>query len=149
MVSLVFAMSYVIRNAVADDFADVRSFLDLHLRRDFFIPSKQLGDILGGRYHQCILATDSERIVGIAIMTRAQRTLVNLLVDPCERKRGIGDALLSRLRVERVRAKMNVSDGDPSTYYEKRGYRTSPEATGKKHIKIMVVDLDHPPNWAQ
>lgn len=142
-------MSYAVRDAVADDFAIVRAFLDEHLRRDFFIPSRQLSEILGARYHEMVLAIENERLVGVAIMTRAQRTLVNLLVDPCERKRGIGDALLSRLRVERVRAKTNVSDGDPTSYYRKRGYRTSRERTGKDHIKIMVVDIDSPPSWAQ
>jgi N-acetylglutamate synthase-like GNAT family acetyltransferase len=141
-------MSYSIRNAVADDFAIIQAFMDKHLRRDYFIPSRQLREIVSERYHEILLAMENDRLVGIAIMTRAKRTLVNLLVSPCERKRGIGDALLSRLRVERVRAKLNVSDGDPTGYYRKRGYRDSPERTGKKHIKIMVVDLDDPPNWA-
>ncbi|KKM78616.1 hypothetical protein LCGC14_1358190 [marine sediment metagenome] len=142
-------MSYAIRVGVADDFADVRAFLDDHLRRDYFIPSRQLREILDGRYHETLLAIENERLLGVAIMTKRLRTLVNLLVSPCERKRGIGDALLSRLRVERVRAKLNVSDGDPSGYYRKRGYRDSPERTGKQHIKIMVVDLDDPPDWTQ
>ncbi len=142
------AMGFAIRDAVADDFALVASFLDDFLRRDYFIPHEQLRHVLRRRYHECILAIDGDRLVGLAIMTKAQRTLVNLLVCPCERKRGIGDALLSRLRVERIRAKMNVSAGDPSTYYRKRGYRDSRERTGKAHIKIMVLDLENPPSWA-
>lgn len=141
------AMGYAIRNAVADDFADVQAFLDDHLRRDYFIPGRQLREILTGRYHEMILAIDDARVIGLAIMTKAQRTLVNLLVAPCERNRGIGDALLSRLRVERVRAKLNVSAGDPSDYYAKRGFRRSSERTGKKHILIMTIDLDSPPRW--
>lgn len=144
-----FAMSYAIRNAVADDFVEVSAFLDEYLRKDYFVKHAQLQEILRGRHHEMVLAIDQERIVGVAIMTKRLRTLVNLLVDPCERKRGIGDALLSRLQVERVRAKLNVSDGDPSGYYRKRGYRDSAERTGKQHIKIMVVDLDDPPNWAR
>ena len=142
-------MSYAIRDAVADDFAGITTFLDEFLRRDYFIPYRQLRDILGGRHHRAIIAIDEERIVGLAIMTRALRTLVNLLVDPCERKRGIGDALLSRLRVERIRVKMNVSEGDPTSYYLRRGYRLSGERTGKQHIRIAVVDLDSPPSWTR
>jgi GNAT superfamily N-acetyltransferase len=142
-------MSYAIRIGVADDFAIVSAFLDEHLRQDYFIPSRQLREILDGRYHETILAIENEELVGLAIMTRRLRTLVNLLVAPCERKRGIGDALLSRLKVERIRAKLNVSDGDPTGYYRKRGYRDSPERTGKQHIKIMVVDLDDPPDWTR
>ncbi len=138
-------MGYAIRDAVESDFDGVTSFLDRFLRRDYFIPHRQLREILRRRYHEMILAVDGDRILGLAIMTKAQRTLVNLLVDPCERKRGIGDALLSRLRVERIRVKMNVSDGDPTSYYLKRGYRMSQERTGKRHIRIAVVDLDSPP----
>lgn len=140
-------MGFTIRNAVADDFADVQAFLDEFLRRDYFIPQRQLREILESRYHETVVAIENTRVIGVAIMTRRLRTLVNLLVRPCERKRGIGDALLLRLRVERIRSKMNVSAGDPSDYYRKRGYRDSPEKTGKRHIKIMVVDLDSPPDW--
>ena len=125
----------------------VQAFLDEHLRRDYFIPARQLREILVGRYHRTLLAIARDELLGLAIMTRRLRTLVNLLVSPCERKRGIGDALLSRLRVERIRVKTNVSDGDPTGYYLNRGYRMSPERTGKKHIKIAVVDLDSPPEW--
>ena len=142
-------MGYAIRNAVDDDYDALESFLDEFLRRDYFIPRRQLREILTGRYHEALLAVDDDRILGVAIMTRSLRTLVNLLVRPCERKRGIGDALLSRLRVERIRVKMNVSDGDPTGYYLKRGYRMSSERTGKRHIRIAVVDLDSPPNWVR
>lgn len=140
-------MGYALRDAVADDFAMIEMFLDEHLRRDYFIPHRQLREMLTNRHHRTILAIDQEELVGIAITTRALRTLVNLLVRPCDRKRGIADALLSRLRVERIRVKTNVSDGDPTSYYLKRGYRLSDERTGKRHIKIAVVDLDAPPRW--
>lgn len=142
-------MGYAIRNAMVSDCGALASFLDEFLRRDYFITHRQLREILGGRYHEAWLAVDDERILGLAIMTKARRTLVNLLVRPCERKRGIADALLFRLRVERIRVKMNVSDGDPTGYYLKRGYRMSPERTGKPHIRIAVVDLDSPPNWTR
>ena len=143
------AVGYSIRNAVASDYGALVAFLDEFLRRDYFIRRRQLQEILGGRYHEALLAVDDERILGVAITTRRLRTLVNLLVRPCERKRGIADALLFRLRVERIRVKTNVSDGDPTGYYLKRGYRMSPERTGKPHIRIAVVDLDSPPNWTR
>lgn len=142
-----FAMSFTIRDACEGDYDALESFLDDFLRRDYFIPRRQLREILTGRYHKSLLAVDGDQIVGVAIMTRRLRTLVNLLVRPCERKLGIGDALLSRLRVERIRVKTNVSDGDPTSYYLKRGYRMSPERTGKRHIRIAVVDIDAPPRW--
>ena len=140
-------MGFEIRNAGEDDYDALASFLDEFLRRDYFIPHRQLREILTGRYHEALLAIESDQILGVAIMTRSLRTLVNLLVRPCERKRGIADALLFRLRVERIRVKMNVSDGDPTGYYLKRGYRMSSERTGKAWIAIAVVDLDSPPRW--
>ena len=140
-------MGYLIRDAVSGDYDALASFLDDFLRRDYFIPHRQLREILMRRYHSTVLAIEGVDLLGVAIMTRRSRTLVNLLVRPCERKRGIGDALLSRLRVERIRVKMNVTDGDPTGYYLKRGFRLSPERTGKKHIRIAVVDLDSPPRY--
>lgn len=140
-------MGYLVRNASEHDYEALRAFLDEFLRRDYFIPGRQLLHVLGGRYHQTWVAVDGDSILGVAIMTSAQRTLVNLLVCPCERKRGIADALLQRVRAERIRVKMNVSDGDPTSYYQKRGYRMTDERTGKAHIRIAVVDLDSPPDW--
>lgn len=140
-------MGYLIRDARDGDFDAVASFLDQNLRRDYFIPHRQLREILAGRYHRTIVAVDDVTVLGIAIMTRRSRTLVNLLVDACERKRGIADALLSRLRVERIRIKTNVSDGDPTSYYLKRGFRLTDERTGKKHIRIAVIDLNSPPEY--
>lgn len=140
-------MGYAIRDACGEDFERVASFLDLHLRRDYFIPHRQLRDILSRRWHECVVAIDQDRVLGIAIATKRRRTLVNLLVASCERKRGIADALLSRLRVERIRVKTNVTDGDPTGYYLKRGFRLSSEKTGKRHIRIAVVDLDSPPKY--
>lgn len=140
-------MGFSIRDAGLDDLAIVATFLDQFLAGDYFMPYAQVRHVLGGRYHRTLLAVESGLIVGIAIMSRAQRTLVNLLVRPCERKRGIADALLFRLRVERIRVKMNVTDGDPTGYYLKRGYCMTSERTGKAHIRIAVVDLDSPPDW--
>lgn len=142
-------MSYTIRDAVGQDFAMISTFLDKHLRRDYFITREQLQHVLGRRYHELVLAMDWDRLVGIAIMTKAARTLVNLLVDPEYRCRGIGDALLATLQVERVRAKLDVSDGDPRDFYRARGFRSSGRFNSKGNIEIMVVDLDSPPEWSQ
>jgi len=135
-------MGYSIRDANAGDFDVVASFLDDFLRRDYFIPHRQLREVLARRYHRTVLAIDEGELLGLGIMTRRSRTLVNLLVSPCERKRGIASALLHRLRVERVRVKTNVSEGNPTEFYLNRGFRLCGEKTGKPHIVIAVVDLD-------
>lgn len=140
-------MGYLIRDGCEGDFDVVCTFLDLYLRRDYFIPHQQLRQALRLRYHEIHLAIDGNRVLGLAIVTRGKRTLVNLLVSPCERKRGIGDALLCRARVERIRAKLDVSDGDPRSYYQRRGYRGTGEFNKKGNIEIMVLDVDAPPSW--
>ncbi len=142
-------MSYVIRDAVEQDLAMILTFLDKYLRRDYFITRWQLRHVLGHRYHTMVLALEGEGLVGIAIMSKASRTLLNLLVHPDERRRGIGDALLATLKVERVRAKLDVADGDPRDFYRARGFRSSGRFNDKGNIEIMVVDLDSPPEWAQ
>lgn len=142
-------MSYAIRDAVGHDFAMISTFLDQYLRRDYFITRWQLRHVLGHRYHKMMLAVEGERLVGVAIMTKASRTLLNLLVHPDERRRGIGDALLGSLQVERIRAKLDVADGDPRDFYRARGFRSSGRFNLKGNIEIMVVDLDSPPEWAE
>lgn len=141
-------MRFEIRRAQLDDESALGEFLDSHLRKDYFVTRAQLHEILDGRYHEMVVATDSCTIVGIAIMTRSARTLVNLLVRPADRRRGIGDALLSFLQVERIRAKLDVSDGDPRDFYRNRGFRSTGRFNIKRNIEIMVVDLDSPPEWA-
>lgn len=140
-------MAVVIRDAVVDDFDVIREFLDDELRRDYFVTGEQLRDILNGRYHRTWLAIDDNVIVGLAIVTNAYRTLVNLLVAQNQRRRGIGDRLLQAAKPERIRAKMDVSAGDPTQFYVARGYRTTGEINAKGNISIMVFDIDHPPLW--
>ena len=138
-------MSVEIRDAVVGDYAVVRSFLDVELRRDYFVTGEQLEHILSGRYHRTWLAIDEGVIVGLAIVTNAYRTLVNLLVAENARCRGIGDRLLRTAKPERIRAKMDVSAGDPRRWYVARGYRSTGEINSKGNIAIMVFDVANPP----
>lgn len=140
-------MDVLIRDAVVDDFAAMRSFLDDELRHDYFVTGEQLSDILTRRYHSTWLAIDGGVIVGLAIVTKAYRTLVNLLVAENARRRGIGDQLLQAAKPERIRAKMDVHAGDPREFYAARGYRSTGEFNDKGNIAIMVFDIAKPPHW--
>lgn len=142
-------MSFEIRNAVGGDFDALASFLDKYLSHDYFITHEHLRHVLRGRHHETSLAVEGECVVGVAIMTKRFRTLINLLVAKGERKRGIGDALLATMQVERVRAKLDVMAGDPRDFYRARGFRSTGRLNNKGNIEIMVVDLDSPPEWAQ
>lgn len=140
-------MDVAIRNAVVDDFAVMRTFLDDELRDDYFVTGDQLRDILTRRWHATWLAIDDRAIVGVAIVTNAYRTLVNLLVAENARRRGIGDRLLQAAKPERIRAKIDVVAGDPRQFYAARGYKATGEFNTKGNISIMVYDLDNPPSW--
>lgn len=140
-------MGCSIRNAVVDDFAAIRTFLDDELRRDYFVTGEQLRDILSRRWHSTWLAIADDSIVGVAIVTNAFRTLVNLLVAENCRRRGIGDQLLQAAKPERIRAKMDVYAGDPRQFYVARGYRSTGEFNDKGNIEIMVYDIENPPTW--
>lgn len=142
---LALAMGYRIRDANPDDFDALMTFIDAELRRDYFIPREQLRQVLGGRYHTCLIAVEDGRVLGVAIVTKARRQLVNLLVAGCERNRGLGSALLSRSRAELVRAKIDVSDGDPRDFYCSRGYMRTGEFNKRRNIELLVVNLKSPP----
>lgn len=143
---LMLAMMYAVREATRHDFEMLCAFMDRELRKDYFIPRRQLEHVLTGRYHRTWLAVEDHKILGVAIISRARRTLINLLVAGCERNRGLGAALLRACRCEIVRAKLDVSAGDPRDFYCSRGYRRTGEFNRKGNIEILCVDIDSPPD---
>ena len=133
-------MGYWIEEASPSHLAALIEFMDRELRKDYFMPRRQLEHVLTGRYHMTYLAVEKHHILGVAIIS-----LVNLLVAACERKRGLGSALLRACRCEIVRAKIDVTSGDPRDFYASRGYRRTGEFNRKRNIEIMCVDIDSPP----
>lgn len=139
-------MGYRIREGYIADYYALVEFLDRELRKDYFIPKQQVHHILCGRYHRTWLAVEEHKIVGVAIISRARRTLINLLVAGCERNRGLGGALLRACKCEVVRAKLDVSAGDPRVFYCSRGYMRTGDFNKKRNIEILAVDVDSPPD---
>lgn len=115
------------------------AFLDAELRRDYFIPRRQQAEILEGRYHIVWLALEEGHILGMAIVSKAKMTLCNLLVAAAARNRGIGDALLRKSAVSRVRAKLDVSAGDPRDFYRKRGFIGTGEFNPKGNVELLLA----------
>lgn len=140
------AMMYAVREATTQDFEMLCAFMDRELRRDYFMPRRQLQHVLAGRYHKTWIAVENGKILGVAIISRARRTLINLLVAACERNRGLGAALLRACRCELVRAKLDVTAGDPRDFYTSRGYRRTGEFNRKGNIEMLCVDIDSPPD---
>ena len=125
-----------VRRAEAADSAPLVFLFDTVMRKDYFLRRGQLIDMLRSPYHQVYVAEIDRILVGVAITTRNTR-LVNVLVHPTYRGLGIGKALVDASGVTEVRAKLDMSTGDPRPFYARLGYQPGPR-TGKRHnIELM------------
>jgi len=125
-----------LRRASAGDLPALEFFFDAVLRRDYFVRRGQLEDILRGRHHRVHIAEIDGVLVGVAITTRGC-SLVNALVHPAYRGLGIGRALVEASGARRVRAKLDMSTGDPRPFYEKLGFVATGQRNGKGNIELM------------
>lgn len=111
-------------------------FFDTVLRKDYFMRRGQLAEMLSSSRHQVFIAEIDAILVGIAITTRGTR-LVNALVHPGYRGLGIGRALVQQSGATEVRAKLNMSTGDPRGFYAAIGFRSVGRTNGKGNIELM------------
>ncbi len=125
-----------VRPACGSDEAPLGFFFDTVLRRDYFLRRGQLHDMLKSRYHQVYVAEIDDVLVGVAITTKGTR-LVNALVHPNYRGLGIGRALVECSGATEVRAKLDMSTGDPRGFYSGLGFAAVGRAPGQPNIEIM------------
>lgn len=125
-----------IRRATACDLEPLSFFFDTVLRRDYFLRRGQLADILGSARHRVFVVEIDRVLVGIAIVTRGRR-LINVLVHPSYRGLGIGSLLVDRSGAVEVRAKIDMSTGDPRGFYRRLGFETNPEHEPAGNIESM------------
>lgn len=130
------AASLTVRRAERGDLAPLGFFFDTVLRRDYFVRRGQLADILGGRHHQVYVAEIDAVLVGVAITTRGSR-LVNALVHPAYRGLGIGRELVRSSGATEVRAKIDMSTGDPRGFYRSLGFASTGEQNAPGNIDLM------------
>jgi GNAT superfamily N-acetyltransferase len=128
-----------VRPAGASDLVPLTFFFDTVLRKDYFLRRGQLADMLGSPYHQVYVAEIDAILVGIAITTRGTR-LVNALVHPAYRGLGVGKALVGFSGATEVRAKTDMSTGDPRGFYAALGFKATGDTNDKGNIEIMSVD---------
>ncbi|MGE3181731.1 MAG: GNAT family N-acetyltransferase [Phycisphaerae bacterium] len=124
-----------IRRATARDAVSLRFFFDSTLRRDYFVRRGQLEDLISDPYHEVFLAELDGILVGIAIKTRGT-CLTNALIHPAYRGLRIGRALIEHADVTQVRAKIDMSTGDPRAFYRKLGFASGAK-NGKGNIEVM------------
>lgn len=125
-----------LRRAVPEDLDALQFFFDTALRRDYFLRRGQLEEILRGRRHVAWTATLDDVLVGVALLTRGAR-LVNVLVHPAYRGLGVGRALVEHSGARSVRAKLDMSTGDPTAFYEGLGFHGRGRRNEKGNIELL------------
>ena len=125
-----------IRPAKPEDVQPLQFFFDTALRRDYFMRRGQLAELVVSRRHKVLLAELDNVLVGVAITTRCNR-LVNALIHPAYRGLGIGRAIVNRTKAAEVRAKLDMSTGDPRPFYQRLGYVSTGVRNAKGNIELM------------
>lgn len=125
-----------VRAAEKCDLSALQFFFDAILRRDYFIRRGQLRELVEGRYHRVWVAEIDAVLVGVAVTTCGTR-LVNALVHPAYRGLGIGRALVEASGATEVRAKLDMSSGDPRGFYEAMDFQQTAERNSKGNIEVM------------
>jgi GNAT superfamily N-acetyltransferase len=125
-----------VRPACQTDLVPLNFFFDTALRRDYFVRRGQLEDFVNGHHHEVYVAEIDAVLVGVAITTRGSR-LVNALVHPAYRGLGIGKALLERSGATEVRAKLDMSTGDPRGFYRALGFVSTSARNDKDNVELM------------
>ena len=130
------AAALTVRPASEGDVVPLSFFFDTVLRKDYFLRRGQLADMLRSRYHQVFVAEIDAVLVGVAVLTRGT-CLVNALVHPAYRGLGIGRALVQHSGATEVRAKVDMSSGDPRDFYRTLGFKSVGRDGGKGNIETM------------
>lgn len=119
------------------DIPKVLAFVDIFLRRSWFVRRKYCYDHMNESY----IVLDHEKLVGWIFIggERVKKTLYNLIIHPAYRKKGIGRVLIEKLKPQIIRSKMDQASGDPTKFYEKIGYKLIEKRVGRrKNINILV-----------
>ena len=137
------AVALTVRPAGASDAVPLEFFFDAMLRKDYFLRRGQLADMLKSPYHQVYVAEIDAVLVGLAVTTRGTR-LVNALVHPAYRGLGIGRALVQYSGATEVRAKIDMSTGDPREFYRNLGFESVGREGKKGNIENMRLATNSP-----
>jgi GNAT superfamily N-acetyltransferase len=134
----------VLRLATTEDLAALQVYVDVLMRRDYYMTPKQLRDAVT-RHETYVLAIDGI-LIAIAIVC-GQGTLVNLVVHPLARGLGLGRVILNALELHRIRVKTNQSTGDPTGFYTRCGWHLTIRDPHRPHIAECSPDAPrHPEN---
>lgn len=125
-----------LRPANPGDLTPLTFFFDSVLRRDYFLRRGQMAEMLTGKQQRVFVAEIEGVLVGVAILTCGAR-LVNALIHPAYRGMNIGRQLVEFSGVREVRAKIDMSTGDPRGFYHSLGFRNTGQRNAKGNIQLM------------
>jgi ribosomal protein S18 acetylase RimI-like enzyme len=130
------AAELAVRPATGGDLTPLQFFFDTALRRDYFVRRGQLAELIADERHTVLVAELDGVLVGVAVLTRGAR-LVNALVHPGYRGLGIGRRLIVESGAVSVRAKLDMSTGDPRGFYERAGFRSTGQLNAKGNVELL------------
>lgn len=141
----------LIRKATKEDLPAIIHFVDYWLSGrgksmgellagdDYFISPRQHAKYLN--HYDVALCFFQRTLVGWAVKQK-QQTLIHLLVAADFRGRGIGFELLKELDPRIIRCKTDQSTGDPTSFFQKQGYkRLSNIKIGRRRQIQLLTDL--------
>ncbi len=141
----------IIRKATKKDLPAIIRFVDYWLSgrgknagehfagNDYFVSPRQHTKYLN--HYDVVIAIDYDLIVGWAVKQH-QQTLIHLLIAGDQRSRGIGRHLLTALDPRLIRCKTDQTTGDPTSFFEKHGYkRLSNIKIGRRRQISLLTDL--------
>lgn len=111
----------------------------LNAGNDYFISPRQHRKYIN--QYSVVVALERSTIVGWAVKQH-QQTLIHLLIAGNQRGRGIGKELLKSLDPRIIRCKTDQTTGDPTSFFEKHGYkRLSNIKIGRRRQIQLLTDL--------
>lgn len=130
------SVSLTIERCGPEDLEPMLDRLETLLHEDYFFRRKHFAAILA-RPQAAVYAIRVEGDFAAIAIVYEGSTLQNLYVHPEHRRLGVGTSVLRWLNPEVVRAKTNMSQGDPTEFYSKNGYKSATVDPSKPHITLM------------
>ncbi len=141
----------LIRKATKEDLPAIIQFVDYWLSgrakskgiefagNDYFVSPRQHRKYIN--QYDVMIAIFKGEVVGWAVKQH-QQTLIHLLIDSNFRGKGIGSKLLKTLDPRLIRCKTDQQTGDPTSFFEKQGYkRLSNIKIGRRRQISLLTDL--------
>ena len=126
------------------DLDPVGAWIDMYLRDDFFFRRGHLKAVLERETNDVFAVLHGGEFVGIWIEYEGS-VLQNLYIEPAFRKLGIGSALVEFRRPLAIRAKTDMTSGDPVPFYARHGYGAFSPDPLRPHI-LLAHDMRERPS---